>query len=149
MNLVKFFVKLVKLCRFGHHVLVHEEGRLDLLVTFCAQKVQTIGDQGLVEVDAVVCKEVAAVAGDFCACRWIFEYRGEGMETRERSPRSRSIASNRRRTSWWARTPDFFSKVPFGPSGCHVRRTWLSSWNAAVRGEDSGRRWENDSPPCY
>ena len=55
---------------------------------------------------------------------------------KKRRPRSRSIASNRRRTSWCGRIPDFFSKVPFGPSGCHVRRTWLSSWDTVLEDKD-------------
>lgn len=73
MDLVKFFVELVKLCGFGHYVFVHEEGRLDLFVTFCTQKVETVRYQGLVKVDTIVCEEVSAVAGDFCACTWIIE----------------------------------------------------------------------------
>jgi len=148
MNLVKFFVKLVKLCGFGHYVLVHKEGRLDLLVTFFTQKVETIGDQSLVEVNTIVCEKVATVARDFCACAWIVGYWGEGMEMKKRSPRSRSIASNRRRTSWCARIPDFFSKTPFRPSGCHVRRTWLSSWDTALGVRTRRGRWRDDSPLC-
>jgi len=139
MDLVKFFVELVKLRSLGHYVLVHEEGWLDLLVASFPQKIETIGDEGLVEVDAIVCEEVAPVAGYFCACTRIVECGEREMEMGGRSPRSRSIASNRRRTSWWARIPDFFSKAPFGPSGCHVRRTRLSSWGTVLGGEDSKR----------
>ena len=100
MNLVEFFVKLVKLRSLSHYVLVHEERRLDLLVASFAQKIEPVGDESLVEVDPVVCEKVSAVARYLCACAWIVEYEGEGMEMKGRSPRSRSIASNRRRTSW-------------------------------------------------
>jgi len=100
MNLVKLFIELVELCGFRHYVLVHEERGLDLLVTLFTQKVETVGDQSLVEVDTVVCEEVATVAGDFCTCVRIVECWGEEMETKKGIPRSRSIASNRRRTSW-------------------------------------------------
>ena len=76
-NLVEFFIKLVELCSFCHNVLVHEEGRLDLLVTLFTQKVKTVGDQSLVEVDTIVCEEVCAVTGDFCTCMQIVEYWGK------------------------------------------------------------------------
>ena len=76
MNLVKLFIELVELCSFCHYVLIHEERRLDLLVTHFTQKVETVGDQSLVEVDTIVCEEVATVAGDFCTCTWIVEYWG-------------------------------------------------------------------------
>jgi len=98
MNLVEFFVELVKLRSLGHYVLVHEERRLDLLVASFAQKIEPVGDEGLVEVDPVIREEVSTVARYFCACAWTVEC-GEGMEMKGRSPRSRSIASNRRRTS--------------------------------------------------
>lgn len=74
MNLVKFLIELVKLCGFGHYVLVHEEGRLDLLVTFFAQEVEAVGDHGLIEVNTVVCEEVSTVTGYFCTCTWSAEY---------------------------------------------------------------------------
>ena len=83
MNLVKLFVELVELCGFCHYVLIHEEGGLDLLVTLFTQKVETIGDQSLVEVDTVVCEEVATVAGDFCTCAWIVECWGRKWRRRE------------------------------------------------------------------
>ena len=76
MYLVKLFVELVKLRSLGHHVLVHEEGRLDLLVVSFTQKVETIGDESLVKVDTVICEEISTVAGDFCACVWIVECGG-------------------------------------------------------------------------
>lgn len=68
-NLVKFFVELVQLCGLGHYVLIHEKGRLDLFVTLLAQKVETVGDQSLVEVNTIVCEEVATVASNFSACK--------------------------------------------------------------------------------
>ena len=80
MNLVKLFIELVELCSFGHYILIHEEGRLDLLVTLFTQKVETVGDQSLVEVDTIVCEEVATVAGYFCTCAWVVEYWGRKSE---------------------------------------------------------------------
>lgn len=78
MNLVELFVKLIELGSFGHYVLVHEEGRLDLLVTFFTQKVEAIGDEGLIKINAVVCEEIATVSRDFCAYAWVAERQGKG-----------------------------------------------------------------------
>lgn len=83
MNLVKLFIELVELCGFRHYVLVHEERGLDLLVTLFTQKVETVGDQGLVEVDTIVCEEIATVAGDFCTCTWIIECWGRKWRRRK------------------------------------------------------------------
>lgn len=41
-HLVQLLVKLVKLRRLGHDILVHHEGWLDLLVAAFAQKVETV-----------------------------------------------------------------------------------------------------------
>jgi hypothetical protein len=68
-DLVEFFVELFKLSSFGHYFLVHEEGRLNLLISSFTQKVETIGDEGLVEVNTIICEEVATVSGYFCALR--------------------------------------------------------------------------------
>ena len=68
-DLVEFLVELFKLGGFGHYFLVHEEGRLNLLISSFTQKVETVGDECLVEVNTVICEEVATVSRYFGAFR--------------------------------------------------------------------------------
>lgn len=67
-DLVQGLVKLFQLGGSGHQILFHHKGRLDLFVPLLAEKVEAVVDERLVEVDAVVGEEEAAVAGDFDAC---------------------------------------------------------------------------------
>ena len=76
MDLVEFFVELVKLRSLGHHVLVHEEWRLDLLVASFTQKIEPVRDEGLIEVNPIVREEVSTVARYFCAYAWTVECQG-------------------------------------------------------------------------
>ena len=66
-DLVKFLVKLTQLGSLGHNVLVDHEWWLDLLVSAFSKEVESITDQRLVEVDTIVCEEVASVPCDLCA----------------------------------------------------------------------------------
>jgi hypothetical protein len=99
-----------QLGRFGHGLLLHEEGRLDLLVALGAKEVETVVNERLVEVDAVVDEEEATVTGDLGACKGRGQAGRAGF-VRKRAysdgsqtdvPRSRSKAPRRCRTSWCA-----------------------------------------------
>ena len=67
-DLVQFLVELVELSCLGHLVLVHEKGRLDLAVASFAEKVEAVGDKGLVKVDAIVREEEPSMACNLCTC---------------------------------------------------------------------------------
>jgi hypothetical protein len=67
-DFVQLLVKLLKLSGLGHLFLVHEEGRLDLLVALFTQEVETVGDEGLVEVDTVPSEVVPAMASNLGTC---------------------------------------------------------------------------------
>lgn len=60
----------------GHDVTVHEERRLALSEVLGLEVLETVGDEGLVEVDTVAHKVVAAVAGNL------------GTWVRKRAPRA-------------------------------------------------------------
>lgn len=103
--MVQLLIKLVQLRRLGHHILPHHERRLNTPVIAFAEELETVVDQGLVEVHAGVGEEEAAVAGDLHAYRRtpprpLFSY---GLETLCKravySPRSVSYASNLPNTS--------------------------------------------------
>jgi len=49
------------LCGLCHDVFVDDEWRLDFLVSSFAEEVESIQDKGLVKVDTIICKEVAAM----------------------------------------------------------------------------------------
>jgi hypothetical protein len=143
-DLVQLVVELVELGRLRHLVLVHEERRHDLLVAALAEEVEAVRDERLVEVDAVVREEVPAVAGDLRSCRHRSADRSGALFTRD-VPRSRSMASKRRRTSWWGMMSAFFSTWAFGPSGCHVLSVALSSWQRHEPSEEP--RFDSCAPP--
>lgn len=63
-DLIELLVKLVELRRLGHHVPVHEERRLDLLVPAFTEKVKSVCNQSMVQIDAIVGEEVASVSRD-------------------------------------------------------------------------------------
>ena len=67
-DLVQGLVKLFQLGGSGHQVLFHHKGRLNLFVPLLTEKVETVVDESLIKIDAVVGEEEAAVAGDFDAC---------------------------------------------------------------------------------
>lgn len=62
---VQLFVKLVKLRRLRHLVLVHHEWRLDLLVPTLLEEVEAVRNECLVQVDSVVREEVTSMASNF------------------------------------------------------------------------------------
>jgi len=64
-HFVEFLVELVKLCRFRHLILVHHEWWLDFLVSLFSEEVKTVGNQRLVEVDAVICQKITPMTCDF------------------------------------------------------------------------------------
>jgi hypothetical protein len=53
-NLVQFLVELVELGRFGHDIFVHEKWGLNLLIFSLPQKIKTVRNQGLIEIDSVI-----------------------------------------------------------------------------------------------
>lgn len=65
--LVQLFVELRQLRGLGHHLLVHHEWRLDVLVASLAQELEAVGDECLVQVDTVVGQEVSSVSGNLRA----------------------------------------------------------------------------------
>lgn len=65
--MVELLVELVQLSSLGHHVLLHHERRLDLLVSSLPQELQAVVDQGLVQVETIVGQEETSVAGDLGA----------------------------------------------------------------------------------
>ena len=67
LNLVKLFIKVIKLSALGHHFFAHEEGSLKEIVLAFPQEIQSIIDQGLVQADTNVFQEVATVTTDFTA----------------------------------------------------------------------------------
>lgn len=62
--LVQFLVELVKLRGLCHDVFIDKEWWLDFLVSLSAEEVESICDKGLVEIDTIICEEVAAVTCD-------------------------------------------------------------------------------------
>jgi hypothetical protein len=62
--LVQFLVELVKLRGLCHDVFIDEEWRLNFLVSIFAEEVKSICDEGLIEIDTIICEEVATVACD-------------------------------------------------------------------------------------
>mmetsp|Transcript_1138 Transcript_1138/g.2601 ORF Transcript_1138/g.2601 Transcript_1138/m.2601 type:complete len:224 (-) Transcript_1138:220-891(-) len=63
-DLVQDIVIVCQLCRFGHQILLHEEGRLQGSVAALREEGQTIVDQRLVQQHTGARQEVAPVAGD-------------------------------------------------------------------------------------
>ena len=68
-HLVELFVKLIELRRLRHHVLVHQEWRLDLSVSPLAQKVEPVRDESLIEVDTIIREEVSTMTRDLGTCK--------------------------------------------------------------------------------
>ena len=66
-HLVQFIVKLIKLRRLCHLFFIHEKRGLDLLIASFSQKVETILNKSLDQVDAVICKEVPPMTSDLGA----------------------------------------------------------------------------------
>ena len=96
--LVQLLVKLLKLRRLAHLVLVHHKRWLNLLVPLLAQKVESVGYERLVEIHSVVNQIVAAVSCHLGPCTYAcIKYCL--MSCHGSIPRSRSIASNLRSTS--------------------------------------------------
>jgi hypothetical protein len=60
-HFVEFFIKLIQLCCLCHDILVHQEWGLNFLVSALAQKIEAVRNECLVEVDTIVCEEVATV----------------------------------------------------------------------------------------
>mmetsp|Transcript_11764 Transcript_11764/g.24873 ORF Transcript_11764/g.24873 Transcript_11764/m.24873 type:complete len:276 (-) Transcript_11764:577-1404(-) len=63
-DLVELFVKVVELCDRGHNVLVHEERRLDDVVSACSQKGNTVIYYGLIQQNTGIGQEVGPVTSD-------------------------------------------------------------------------------------
>lgn len=66
--LVKFLVELAELGGLAHDVFVDHEWGLNLFVATFSKEVKGVGDECLVEIDAVVGEEVASVTDYLCAC---------------------------------------------------------------------------------
>lgn len=65
-RLVQLLIKLIELRGLCHDVFIDDERWLDFLVSSFAEEVEGIRDKGLVEIDAVICEEVAAVTCNLC-----------------------------------------------------------------------------------
>lgn len=63
-HLVELLIELVELSSLGHLILVHKERWLDLLELAFPEKVESVGDQGLIKVNSVVSEEIASVASN-------------------------------------------------------------------------------------
>jgi len=65
-HMVKLLVELIQLSGLGHHILPHHEGSLNLFVSTLSQELKAVVDQGLVEVESVICQEETSMTGDLC-----------------------------------------------------------------------------------
>ena len=96
--LVKLLIELIKLGCLGHDVLVDHEWRLNFLVSLFPEEIETVVNQRLVEINTIVGKIVSSVPNVLCTFEYLSTSNfGAGYWN---VPRSRSIASNRRRASW-------------------------------------------------
>jgi hypothetical protein len=62
--LVQSLVEFRQLGSLTHHILVHHEWSLNLLVRLFTEEIKTVVDQCQVEVDTIICQEVSSVTGN-------------------------------------------------------------------------------------